>query len=68
LTDIEKSDIAGKNSDTISKAEESGLVSRYIALKELKQQSKVTGIFTNITEEDIDEAENEPPPIQKMSK
>jgi phage-related protein (TIGR01555 family) len=63
LTDAEKSDIASKNIDTISKADESGLIDRATALKELKQQSKTTGIFTNITEEQIEEAENEPPPM-----
>jgi phage-related protein (TIGR01555 family) len=62
LTDSEKSDIASKNIDTISKAEESGLIDRATALRELKQQSKVTGMFTNITGEQIIEAENEPPP------
>ena len=63
LTDNNKADIASKNTDTISKAEESGLIGKATALRELKQQSKVTGIFTNITDELIEEAENEPPPI-----
>ena len=30
-------------------------------LKELKQSSRVTGIFTNITDEDIEAAADEPP-------
>ena len=63
LTDMDKSDIASKNVDTISKAEDSGLISKSIALKELKQQSKITGMFTNITDDLIEEAENELPPL-----
>ena len=32
-------------------------------MKELRQSSKITGIFTNITTEMVTEAENEPPPM-----
>jgi phage-related protein (TIGR01555 family) len=63
MSDVEKADVASKNVETIARAEESGLTDRVTSLRELKQQSKVTGMFTNITDEIIDEAENEPPPI-----
>jgi hypothetical protein len=62
LTETEKSEIAAKNTDSITSAEDSGLISKRIALKELKQQSSVTGIFTNITEKDISSADDVIPP------
>lgn len=62
-TDSEKGDVASKTFDVVSRAEESGLVDKACALRELRQSSKVTGIFTNITDEMIEEAENEPPPL-----
>jgi phage-related protein (TIGR01555 family) len=63
LTDEQKSTIANTTVDAIGKAEEQGIITRAVALKELRQSSEITGIFTNITDEDIEEAENEPPPI-----
>jgi phage-related protein (TIGR01555 family) len=62
-TDSEKGEVAGKTFDVVSRAEESGLVDKACALRELRQSSKITGIFTNITDEMIEEAENEPPPL-----
>jgi DNA topoisomerase-1 len=38
------------------------LITKHTALKELRQQSRVTGRFTNITDDEIEEAKNEPPP------
>lgn len=63
LTDSEKGDIATKTFDVVSRAEESALIDKATALKELKQSSRLTGIFTNITDEMIEEAANEPPPM-----
>jgi 8-oxo-dGTP pyrophosphatase MutT (NUDIX family) len=63
LSDVEKGDIAGKVFDVVSRAEESALIDKATALKELRQSSKLTGIFTNITDEMVTEAENEPPPM-----
>ncbi|MFA5355295.1 MAG: anti-CBASS Acb1 family protein [Candidatus Paceibacterota bacterium] len=62
LSDTEKSTIAANDSGTISGAESTGLIKKSTALKELRQLSRVTGRFTNITDEDIEDAENEPPP------
>lgn len=62
-SDKDKADIAMITQDTINKAEESGLISKATALKELKQSSTITGIFTNITDEEIKEAETDVPPI-----
>jgi phage-related protein (TIGR01555 family) len=57
----EKEDIASKNTNTILAAFQEGVVTRSIALKELRQASKRTGVWTNITDKDIEEAEQEPP-------
>lgn len=62
LTDREKADIASVTTSCIQGAEESGLVDRPTALRELKQQSEVTGVWTNVTEEAIKQSELEPPP------
>jgi len=63
MNDTEKSELANKNLETIARAEEAMLIDKPTALRELKQQSKTTGLFTNITDEMIEDAENEPPPM-----
>lgn len=63
LTEGEKSEIASRDADTISKAEEAELIDKPTAMKELRQCSQVTNRFTNITEEMVAEAELEPPPM-----
>lgn len=45
--------------ETVAGAYESQLISKFVALKELRQASPETGLFTNITDEDIAEAEKE---------
>lgn len=62
VSDAEKATIAGSVTDAVTKASDSGLIDRHTALKELRQSSAVTGVFSNITDKDIKEAENEPPP------
>ena len=57
----EKADIALKTAQTVSMALADGTINREIALKELRQSSEFTGIFSNITDEDLEEAENEVP-------
>jgi phage-related protein (TIGR01555 family) len=57
----EKEDMASKNTNSVLAAFQEGVVSRYIAMKELRQASKRTGVWSNITDEDIEEARNEPP-------
>lgn len=62
LTDQQKAEVAKSVTDTVSSAVQGGLISApAIALKELRQSSRITGVWTNITDEDIDEAENAPP-------
>ena len=62
LSETEKSQIAQTDSTTIKGVVDDGLISKSTGLKELVQLSRITGRFTNITEEDIEAAENEPPP------
>ena len=57
--DDEMADLAGKNTDSITKAFQAGLISQRIALKELRQQSEMTGMWSNITDEDIEKADDE---------
>jgi len=64
-SDKENADIATTDTATVVNAHGSGLVKRSTGLKELLQQSRVSGRFTNITAEEIKEAEEEeknPPP------
>lgn len=63
LKETEKADIADKTATAVAKMEEQGIINRATALKELRQSSEITGIFTNISDEDIQEAENEPDPV-----
>ncbi len=52
-TDQEQSDLAKSGTENVVTALNAGLVSKRTALKELKQQSERTGVWTNITDEDI---------------
>ncbi|WP_283149002.1 DUF1073 domain-containing protein [Silvimonas soli] len=62
LKDIDKANIAKTVSDAVINAEDAGIISRSTALKELRQSAETTGIFSNISDEEIEEAENDPPP------
>jgi phage-related protein (TIGR01555 family) len=65
-TETEKSEIASRTTDSILKAEESGIISTQTAAKELKQLSHTTGVFTNITQDDIDSAADVPVPMAEL--
>lgn len=54
----EMSDLASKNTDSVTKAFQAGLISQRTALKELRSQSEITGMWTNITDEDIEKADD----------
>lgn len=60
LTEVQKADIADKVGTVVEKMESAGIISKQTALKELRQNSEVTGIFTNITDEDIEAADSIP--------
>jgi phage-related protein (TIGR01555 family) len=61
MSEKEKAEVANVTSDAVSKMVESAVIDHATALKELRQSSDSTGIFTNITDEQIKEAEDEPP-------
>ncbi|EJP32268.1 phage-associated protein, HI1409 family [Selenomonas sp. FOBRC9] len=56
--DDEMADLASKNTDSVTKAFQAGMVSQRTALKELRQQSEMTGMWSNITDEDIERADD----------
>lgn len=66
LKEDEKVGIAKSAAEVITSVLEAGIISPQTALKELRQQSRITGIFTNITRKMIDEADDQiaPPPAE----
>lgn len=62
LDDEKKANVAKGVTDAVLAAEEAGLIKRSTALKELRQSSEVTGVFSHITDEEIKEADDEGPP------
>jgi phage-related protein (TIGR01555 family) len=60
LTEEEKAEMTEKASAPVLAAYNSGVISQKTTLKELRQLSDTTGVFSNITDEDIDAAEDEP--------
>jgi|GEM_PF-271386 len=59
MMDKDKAEVAKVVADAVNEAVNAGIMSRQMALKELRQISISTGIFTNITDEDIAAADNE---------
>lgn len=62
LSDVEKADVGAKDTNSVVQAFDAGIIDRGTALKELRQSSNTTGLWSNITDEEIKEAEDEPPP------
>ncbi len=60
LREDEKAAIASTMSTTVISAYTAGVTSRGATLKELRRSGGITGIFNTITDEEIEEAENEP--------
>jgi phage-related protein (TIGR01555 family) len=65
LNEMEKAELAERDTATIVSVHTAGIISTTIALKELKQSSIITGRFTNITDEDIKDSEEAPPPWEQ---
>lgn len=59
---LDKANIAKTNTETVLGAEEQGLISPAVAMKELRGLSGDTGLFSNITDEDVNKASQEPAP------
>ena len=62
MNNEQKAAIGTQNTTAVIQAHDSGVIGRATALKELKQQSSITGLWSNISDEEIAEAEEEPPP------
>lgn len=67
LTATDKATIAKTNTETALSAREAGVISDQVTLQELRQSSRETGIWTNITSELIEAADAEvPDPMEGM--
>lgn len=62
MSAIDKANIAKTNTETIIGAYEANMIDRPTAMKELRESSGDTGLFTNISDEDIKQAEDDPLP------
>lgn len=62
LSDNEKATIASTITTAVTGAHDAGLIGQHTALKELRQASKVNGVFSNITDELIESATDETQP------
>ncbi|MEG1564563.1 MAG: DUF1073 domain-containing protein, partial [Bacteroides sp.] len=58
-SDKERADLAKIGTENVVAAVNAGLVSPRVGLKELKQQSERTGVWTNITDADIEAASDD---------
>jgi hypothetical protein len=63
MSALDKATIGTANTASIVQAEQAGLLTIPTAMKELKQQASETGLFSHITDEEIQEAELAPPPM-----
>lgn len=61
MTPEQKANIAKTKTEAVVAAEGSGLIAPATAAKELRQISRETGVFTHITDDEIEELESEPP-------
>jgi phage-related protein (TIGR01555 family) len=61
MTATEKADVATKVTAAVGEAHDKQIIGRKTALEELRENSQVTGVFGHISDEEIDDAENDPP-------
>lgn len=57
-SDDEKANLIKQSADAINSVYQSGMISQKIALKELRESGKQLGMWTNITDEDIEKADD----------
>ena len=67
LSAAERADVAGKVTNAVVAAKDAGLVSPKVGMEELRQSSHVTGVFSNISDEDIEAADADPPVPGEMA-
>lgn len=63
MSAMDKATVSKSNTETLLGAYEAGVTDRETTLKELRQMSGDTGLFTNITDDSIKDAEGEEPPM-----
>ena len=61
MTPVEKATVGQAVTTAVTQAVDSGLVSAQVGVKELRQVSHSTGMFSNITDQDIANADEDPP-------
>lgn len=61
MSDTEKATIAVGTTQAVTQAFEAGIVDRETAMRELRQSSDVSGVWTNITDDEIQAADDDPP-------
>lgn len=66
MSATDKANIAKTTAETVIGAFDTGLIDRATAMKELRQQSGDNGLFSNISDEDIKEAEEDLPPVPEI--
>jgi phage-related protein (TIGR01555 family) len=67
LTEEQKAKVASDTVAAVQAAKDAGLVGTQTGMKELKQSSRRTGVFTNISEEAIEAADDEiAPPMSEQ--
>lgn len=66
MSALDKATIAKSNTDSVVEAYDAGLIKAGTAMKELRQSSGETGLFSNITDEEIEEGEMELPPEPEL--
>jgi len=67
MSATDKATVVKTNTDTICEAHQEGAIDTPTMMKELKQSSGTTGLFTHITDENISDAENEEPPMPEVT-
>ncbi len=62
MTDEQKATVTNQRSAAVVAAYDSQIIDKPTALRELRQMASTTGAWSNITDELIKQAEDEPPP------
>lgn len=65
MTEKERGEIAAQTTTAVVQAFDAGIVDRERALSELRQSGEVTGLWTTISDEDIEDAKADPPLSQQ---
>jgi len=66
VTSERRAELASKKTTAVNDTFNAGIISQQIALKELRQMSDETGMWSNITDKDIEKADDSLEPKQEM--